>query len=290
MHFFGDRFTRAICRASMRYSATLFLFGRPIKTPSPFFFFFQKGGVMNFLIRTALSLSLCFLFFVSAGQLYGQVTYSLSGNFETSEFLGFERPLDGESFVAEFVIDTSVLDADPDSDRGEYPGAILSASIEFESGFVSEVDFSGGTVTVQRDLAGGGIFLQDEAGDSTILVYDLGNSFETDGLPVDPAMQFTPSPDSIVVLAEPTLGSIFAFLEVDLGEALSRSVFAVISTQVNSVVLGDCNLDGAVTFDDIPAMITALAGGTFLAQADCNQDAEVNFGDIPSFIEILLNN
>jgi len=243
---------------------------------------------MNFLIRTGLSLSLCFFFFVSAGQLYGQVTYSISGNFETSEF--FAGPLDGASFVAEFEIDTSVLDVDPNSDRGEYPAAILSASIVFGDGFVSEVDFSGGTVTVQRDLDGGGIFLQDESEDNTILVYDLGNAFDTDGLPVNPAMQFRPSPDSVFILKEPTLGSIVSFLEVELGETLSRAIFAVTSAPVDSVVLGDCNLDNAVTFGDISPMIDVLAGGTFLAQADCNEDDKVNFRDIPTFIGILSSN
>ena len=45
VHFFSDRFTRAICRASIRYFATLFLFGRPIKTSSPVSFSFFKKVV-----------------------------------------------------------------------------------------------------------------------------------------------------------------------------------------------------------------------------------------------------
>lgn len=238
---------------------------------------------MNFLIRTGLSLSLCFLFFVSAGQLYGQVTYSISGNFETSEF--FAGPLDGASFVAEFEIDTSVLDVDPESDRGEYPGAILSASIVFGDDFVSEVDFSGGTVTVQRDLGGGGIFLQDKSGDNIILVFDLGNAFDTDGLPVNPAMQFTPSPDSVFILEEPTLGSIFSFLQVSL--ASTPPAFAVISGPVDSVVLGDANLDGGADFFDISPFIGVLTSGTFQAEADCNRDGSCDFLDIAPFIELL---
>ena len=52
-------------------------------------------------------------------------------------------------------------------------------------------------------------------------------------------------------------------------------------------LLGDCNLDGEVTFLDINPFIAVLTSGNFLVQADCNQDGEVNFFDIASFIEIL---
>jgi hypothetical protein len=54
-----------------------------------------------------------------------------------------------------------------------------------------------------------------------------------------------------------------------------------------SVLLGDCNLDDAVDFADIPAFIAVLQSGSFLDQADCNEDDVVNFSDIPDFIEIL---
>jgi len=57
-----------------------------------------------------------------------------------------------------------------------------------------------------------------------------------------------------------------------------------------TVILGDCNLDGEVTFADIPVFISILSNGTFLAQADCNQDGEVTFADIPPFIAILVAN
>ena len=52
-------------------------------------------------------------------------------------------------------------------------------------------------------------------------------------------------------------------------------------------ILGDADLDGTVTFADIPAFIEVLTSGIFLEEADCNADCEVNFDDIPAFIEIL---
>ena len=241
---------------------------------------------MNSLIRACLCMALCLSFCVSASQVYGQVVYSISGFIDG---YGLGSPLAGESYVAEFEIDTSVLDTDPSSDRGLYPGAILSASVVFESGFTSEVDFSGGVVTVQRDLGGGGVFLQNASGNSTFLVYDLNNPFDTDALLTDPATQFTASPDSLIALNEPAFGLIISFSNVDLDPqgGSGPMVFAVISA-VAPVVRGDCDLDGAVTFGDIPPMIDQLLNGTFLAQADCNADGGVDFDDIPTFVDILM--
>jgi len=54
-----------------------------------------------------------------------------------------------------------------------------------------------------------------------------------------------------------------------------------------SIILGDVNEDGEVTFADIPSFIQVLQAGTFLPEADCNEDGAVNFADIPAFIEIL---
>jgi hypothetical protein len=60
------------------------------------------------------------------------------------------------------------------------------------------------------------------------------------------------------------------------------------STNAPPVLLGDCNEDNVVDFDDISSFVSILISGSFLAQADCNQDAVVNFSDIPPFIEILI--
>ena len=59
---------------------------------------------------------------------------------------------------------------------------------------------------------------------------------------------------------------------------------------VDTVLLGDCNLDGTVGFLDISPLIGFLTSGDYLDQADCNQDDVVNFFDIAPFIEILTGN
>jgi hypothetical protein len=54
-----------------------------------------------------------------------------------------------------------------------------------------------------------------------------------------------------------------------------------------SILKGDVDMDGDVDFNDIPAFIAVLQGGTFQAEADCDCSTAVDFGDIPAFIAIL---
>ena len=50
---------------------------------------------------------------------------------------------------------------------------------------------------------------------------------------------------------------------------------------------GDVDLDGAVTFSDIPSFIAVLTNGDYQLEADINQDGFVDFEDIPAFIDVL---
>ena len=54
-----------------------------------------------------------------------------------------------------------------------------------------------------------------------------------------------------------------------------------------TVLLGDVNMDGAVSFLDITPFISFLNTGEFQAQADCDESGSVNFLDIQPFIAIL---
>ena len=47
-----------------------------------------------------------------------------------------------------------------------------------------------------------------------------------------------------------------------------------------SVLAGDVNLDGVVSFNDIAPFVQVLASGVFQAEADTNFDGVVNFLDI----------
>jgi hypothetical protein len=74
----------------------------------------------------------------------------------------------------------------------------------------------------------------------------------------------------------------------------ANAQFAIRSISYNTApvapvtLLGDCNLDGEVTFLDITPFINILSGATAsIPEADCNEDGEVTFLDITPFISIL---
>ena len=66
----------------------------------------------------------------------------------------------------------------------------------------------------------------------------------------------------------------------------SPPVLNVVATPVE-VLLGDVNLDGAVSFLDIAPLIGLLTAGLFQAEADIDGNGVVNFFDISPFIQIL---
>ena len=249
---------------------------------------------MNFLIRKCLYMTLCLAFCISAGQVHGQVIYRITGfaNNIGDGIGGAPEVGPGETYVAEFEIDLSVEDSDSSPDRGVYSGAIVSSSIEFEGGYVSQVDFAGGEITVQRDNAGGGVFFKDVNELGSIVIFDLNNPFASDALLMDPTTEFTGSPESLYVLFEPT-GSIGSFSEVGFGDdevpASPVLAFAIFIAEVEPPLLGDLNQNGEVNFLDIAPFIQRLATGTFQVEADINQNGEVNFADISPFIEILVS-
>ena len=59
------------------------------------------------------------------------------------------------------------------------------------------------------------------------------------------------------------------------------------SVSVVPVLRGDVNLDGAVTFADIPLFIARLSEEEYQNEADVDQNAAIDFADIPAFIAIL---
>lgn len=67
---------------------------------------------------------------------------------------GHSQVSDGESFVASFIVDTTVPDTEPgDPTLGEYLVVVQSGSLEFSGGFNSSLDFSGLNVFVGDDFA-----------------------------------------------------------------------------------------------------------------------------------------
>ena len=223
------------------------------------------------------------LLFFTSNQVQGQVIYTITG-FANNGGIGGDSPQVGaeERYTAVFEIDDSVVDTDPTEQFGRYPGAIISSSITFEGGYTSTVDFSGGEVTIRTDESGGGVFFDSaDGGDSgNFLVFSFV-PFETDALLVTP-QEITNLPGSLWSLQEPD-GAIVSF-------ALPGDSPAVESLEVSlpEIVLGDCNQDGDVDYQDIKPFIETLLAEDFLAEADINQSGVVSFLDISPFIQILL--
>ena len=251
---------------------------------------------MRFFLRT----SFCFVVFAAlvlpANLLHGQVTYTITG-FVSDSLSSIPEVAPGESYVAEFEIDLSVPDSDPDdTNRGVYPNAILSSSIVFSGGYTSQVDFAGGEIIIIADLAGGGIFINPPGDDGVILVADVLDAFDSDALFSDIEEQFLGDPAgdlvSIFQVEEPT-GFVTSFSqapELGFGKGMdtpeSGPIFLSVTNTV-SVLLGDVDLSGAVDFGDISPFIAALVEGTFQEEADFDLSGTVDFFDIPLFIEAL---
>ena len=141
----------------------------------------------------------------------------------------------GESYVAEFVVDSSTADANPDPGVGDFTGAIVSSSITFSGGYTSMVDFAGGEVTIIQDSFGGVVGISDLNGLGSILIGDLGNPFPSDGL-LDAGAQITAtSPLSLWSLTEPT-GLIVSFSDVGAGPpGVGTGPIVLTVTNLNSV-------------------------------------------------------
>lgn len=72
-----------------------------------------------------------------------------------------------------------------------------------------------------------------------------------------------------------------------LGGANNGGFADVYVSQITPILYGDSNLDGLVSFSDIPAMIAVMQSGIYLAESDVDQNGEVDFFDIPAFIGLL---
>ena len=115
----------------------------------------------------------------------------------------------------------------------------------------------------------------------------FGTDFVLNGVPLVGSMTID---DRDVILSGLLAdGSAFSF-DLNSTFTLDEDFFSPYATLTlfSTVLLGDCDLDGAVTFADIPPFIQILTSGGFLAEADVDQDGAVTFSDIGPFIEILI--
>lgn len=173
------------------------------------------------------------------------------------------------------------------------------SAISLVGGPDSELNISGGTVAqvitnAVADISGGAIGSLIGGGMSSVNIQ--GTGFLIDGTPVSglqPGQSFTITDRDVTLSGVLADGEPFSF-DLNSAPTLVGSSFDPAGTLAVTldvpVLLGDCNLDGMVSFLDINPFIMILAGNMFLAQADCNQDGVVSFLDIQPFIQILAGN
>ena len=239
-------------------------------------------------VRCFMACVVASLIFSMSNQAQAQVTYTVTGfanNFNIGGIASGTPDVGAnESFTAVFEIDDSIVDNDPSLEAGLYSGAIISSSITFAGGHTSTVDFSGGDVTiVTTENGGGGVFLNAPGDNGSFTLFTL-TPFDSDALLTD-EQEFSELPGSLWSLEEPN-GLVTGFTPGD-----PENEFETMALSVSqSVMLGDCNLDGVLDFLDLPPFIAVLTTGEFLAQADIDQSGNVTFLDIPPFIAMLSNN
>jgi len=153
----------------------------------------------------------------------------------------------------------------------------------FDSSFGSVLNISGGSFGDDFDASSGEVNLS-------------GGNFTLNGEPLDDLSMG----DTFTILNRgETLAGVFAdgaefsfdlnttnvvggdFFDSDV--TLTVTLVAVDPT----VIFGDVNQNGVVSFEDIPPFIAVLFSRVFQVEADVDQNGLVNFSDIPPFIEIL---
>lgn len=166
------------------------------------------------------------------------------------------------------LFDLNSLSPDP----GEYIGS------EGLSAYQAEYDSSATFVPLQNETLPGGIMLANgHLDEDNPLVDDFGRAISDDLM--------TP-----IIANQTNAANPFKNFLSDTSLAIFRDLgYETISTTFIGPppVLGDCNIDGVVTFLDIAPFIGFLSTGEFLFQADCNQDGFISFLDIAPFIAIL---
>jgi len=159
-------------------------------------------------------------------------------------------------------------------------GGTIDSLFQASSG--SEITISGGSIDAIAAGAGSQVNL-------------IGSEFLVDGQPIDslvPGEAFTITARSGALTGVLADGQSFSF-RLNTGFSLDGnfSSNAMLTVTLSpTVILGDVNRDGTVTFSDISPFISVLSSGSFQAEADIDQDDAVTFADISPFIAILASN
>ena len=206
----------------------------------------------------------------------------------------------GRGFVVSSGSELNIIGGNVGSFSAE-SGSVVNIS----GGNVSRFDALGGEVNISGGDLGGGHFVGDGS-----RVNIFGNEFRVDGRGIfegygGPLEDFVDlvlgQPSTVTARGGFQLSGLLAdgtpfLIALDIvGHTppydvvlFGASVTVTLTPPAaEPVLLGDCNLDGVVDFEDIAPFIMALQSGSFLEEADCNQDGGVDFEDIGALVAIL---
>ena len=169
-------------------------------------------------------------------------------------------------------------------DRTDTPGA-LEATLNDGYTFVATYSASDVVYTVSS------IITTNETGSEPVGASSFSFSL-SDAIAAEPALSSVL--DGYVTNFSTLVGDSYAYFSHQSSSGGGSSTFskfeiAVTRFEIETVLLGDVNLDGDVDFSDIPPFISLLVEGEFSCEGDVDQNEEVNFADIPPFIELLQN-
>ena len=150
-----------------------------------------------------------------SNQASADLTYTITGfanNLGPDDGNLSPQVVEGEAYTAVFQIDDTVAEAGSlVPGIGNYFGAITSSSINFSGGYISDVSFAGGNVTILQDSGGaGGVILSspDPEGRGNIALFQSTPFASADLLAEGTEFFADPSLDNIWSLTEPDGGLI----------------------------------------------------------------------------------
>ena len=164
-------------------------------------------------------------------------------------------------------------------------GGDIGSNTSVQTGGV--LNISGGDINSANPFFEG-LMVQDGG-----MVNFTGTGFEIDGNPITltPGAPFTVTDRDVILTGTLTDGNTINLNLEDnnfgtfLNTLTANSIVTV--TIPSTVLLGDINGDGEVTFGDLPLFIGILSSNGFQEEADINGDGFVTFGDLPQFIGLL---
>ena len=188
-----------------------------------------------------------------------------------------------------------VNEADPQLEEGELGDSFVIARYTISAAEASGAVAETGSITGNfRDLVARDPINANQGGSVDVFIYQNGNVLFSVDRPNDIAnggmllqADGTFNITGLTFAAGDTIDFIVGNNENVGGDETALQASISVESSGGGVLLGDCDCNGVINFDDIGPFIGFLSSDDFKAEADTDESGEINFADIPSFISIL---